>query len=281
MPFSAHNLPYDFHVHSYYSPCARHLDEEGVPQAAPERHVARASELGLRAIAFTDHFVQDPKAPGSVIYYKGTGPPMIDNLRAELARHDLSSQIEVLVGCETEMMQPDWIGIDRKFARSLDIVLVPTTHYHLRDVPRPPSWAPAHVADHMLDRLEAAVRLDYVHTIAHPFSDHEHLIGDLRAIYEALPPARLQDVLGLAADKSVALEVNGASLVSRTKPHYPMVYAEICRIAKLQGVRFTYGSDAHNYEKLGMTPEVANWIEETGLWVSDFLTPDDLPAKNR
>ena len=131
----------------------------------------------------------------------------------------------------------------------------------------------------MLDRLEAAVRLDYVHTIAHPFSDHEHLIGDLRAIYEALPPARLQDVLGLAADREVALEVNGASLASPTKPHYPVVYAEICRIAKGQGVRFTYGSDSHNCEKLGMTPEVAAWIDETGLLVSDFLTPDDLPAK--
>lgn len=281
MPFAAHNLPYDFHVHTYYSPCGRDLDEEGLPLAAPERHLARAAQLGLKAIAFTDHFVQDPTAPGVVIYYKGTGPSMLANLRAELAHLNPSSQVEVLVGCETETMRPDWIGIDPELARSLDLVLVPTTHYHLRDVPRPPSWAPADVAAHMLDRLEAVVGLDYVHAVAHPFSDHEDLIGDLRAIYEAIPPARLRDVLGLAAEKGVALEVNGAALASERKPHYPAVYAEICGIAKRQGVRFIYGSDAHDYRKIGMRPEVARWIEETGVSASDFLTPDDLRAKSR
>ena len=272
-------LPYDFHVHTYYSPCARNLDEEGLPLAAPERHLARAAELGLKAIAFTDHFVQDPAASGVVLFYKGTGPAMLANLRAELARLKLPSQVEVLVGCETETMRRDWVGIDREFARTVDIVLVPTSHYHLPDIPRPPSWAPADVAAHMLDMLEAVVRLDYIHAVAHPFADDEKLIGDLRAIYEAMSQTRLQDALGLAADKGVALEVNGAALTSGGMPHYPVIYAEICRTAKPLGVRFIYGSDAHDYRKLGMRPEVARWIERVGLVEADFLAPDDLRAR--
>ena len=91
----------------------------------------------------------------------------------------------------------------------------------------------------------------------------------------------LEDVLGLAAERGVALEVNGAALVSERKPHYPTVYAEICRTAKALGVRFTYGSDAHDYRKIGMRPEAARWIEETGLSTSDFLTPDDLRTRSR
>jgi len=276
MQFVAQNLPYDLHVHTYYSPCARELDEEGVPLAAPMRHLARAAELGMQAIAFTDHFVQDPTAPGVVVFYKGTGPAMLANLRAELARLNPPPQVELLVGCETETMRTDWIGIDPEFARSLDLVLVPTTHYHLPDVPRPPSWAPADVAAHMLDRLEAVVRLDYIHAVAHPFADDEEIIGDLRAICEAIPPARLRDVLGLAAEMDVALEVNGGALTSERLPHYPAVYAEICRIAKPLGVRFLYGSDAHDYLKLGMAPEVVCWIEHAGLSEADFVKPDDL-----
>jgi histidinol phosphatase-like PHP family hydrolase len=275
----SHNIPYDLHVHTYYSPCARELDEEGSPLAAPERYLAQAAQLGLKALAFTDHFVQDPTAPGVVLFYKGTGPGMLANLRSELARLNPPTGIEVLVGCETETMRNDWIGIDPEFARSLDLVLVPTTHYHLPDVPRPLSWAPADVATHMLDRLEAVVQLSYVHAVAHPFADDEELIGDLRALYEAMPPARLRDVLGLAAESGVALEVNGGALTSEGVPHYPAVYAEICRMAKLLGVRFVYGSDAHDYRRLGMTPEVAHWIAEVGLSGADFLGPDDLRAR--
>ena len=270
------SLPYDFHVHTYYSPCARETDEEGLALAAPGRYLTRAVELGLRAIAFTDHFVQDPTAPGVVLYYKGTGPAMLTNLRAELARLEQPLGLEVLVGCETETMRHDWVGIEPEFARSLDLVLVPTTHYHLRDVPQPRSWAPADVADHMLRMLEAVVRLDYIHAVAHPFADDERIVGDLRAIYEAMPPARLQEMLGLASENGMALEVNGVALTSQKLPHYPEVYAEVCRIAKSLDVRFLYGSDAHDYRKLGMRPQVASWIEETDLAVSDFLAPRDM-----
>jgi histidinol phosphatase-like PHP family hydrolase len=279
VPSAAFDLPYDFHVHTYYSPCARRFDEQGRPLAAPERHLFRAAELGVKAIAFTDHFVQDPTAPGVVLYYKGTGPAMLDNLRTELARMNPRPSVEILVGCETETMRDSRVGVDREFAHSVDIVLVPTTHYHLSDVPQPPSWAPVAVADHMLDRLEAVLQLDYVDAIAHPFADHEDIIGDLRAIYEAMPPARLQDALGLAVEQGIALEVNGAALTSGKLPHYPAVYAEICSMAKSLGVRFTYGSDAHDYRRLGMAPEVARWLEGIGLSESDFLTPDAFRAR--
>ena len=148
--------------------------------------------------------------------------------------------VQTLVGCETETMHNHRVGVDREFARSVDIVLVPTTHYHLSAVPRPSTWAPAAVADHMLSRLTGVLALDYVDAIAHPFADHEDIIGDLRAIYEGMPPARLQETLGLAAEQDVALEVNGAALSSTKLLHYPAVYAEICRLAKSLGVRFIY-----------------------------------------
>jgi len=64
-------------------------------------------------------------------------------------------------------------------------------------------------------------------------------------------------------------------------PNYAPVYGEVVRRAKPLGVRFTYGSDAHDYRNLGMSKDVDAWINECGLVSSDFWCPADLRAKRR
>jgi histidinol phosphatase-like PHP family hydrolase len=176
-------------------------------------------------------------------------------------------------------MSTEWVGVGTELARSLDLVLVPTSHYHLPGVPQPPGDGPAAMADHMLDMLQAVVLKPWVDAVAHPLADSEAVIGDLRRIYEAMDPARLHDVLGLAAENGVALEVNAGALLSPELPHYGEVYREVARQARAQGVRFTFGSDAHDYRKLGLSPDVEEWIVATGLNRDDFLTPADIAAR--
>lgn len=158
-------------------------------------------------------------------------------------------------------------------------MLVPTTHYHLAGVPQPSSFAPEDVAEHMLVMLEAVVGKPWVDAVAHPFAESESLIGDLRHIYKAMNKERLTDVLGLAAENGVALEVNGSAVSSPNLPNYPVVYREIVQMAKSLGVRFTFGSDAHECRKLGMCPQAEDWIVSAGLIASDFVTLAELRTK--
>ena len=274
-------LDFDSHVHTYYSPCAHKVDDAGLPVASPERHLQRATELGLHSIVFTDHFVEDPTLPGVVLFYKGSGRAMLRDLRLELDRLPATQSCQVFVGCETETMSTEWVGVSEAMARELDFVLVPTTHYHLPGVPQPASYAPRDVAAHMLVMLESVVCKPWLDSVAHPFAETEALIGDLRAIYDAMDQARLRDVLGLAARNGVALEVNASSVTTPSLPNYPAVYREIVSLAKSLGVRFTFGSDAHNYADLGMTPAAQAWITASGLTAGDFLSPLELRAKRR
>jgi histidinol phosphatase-like PHP family hydrolase len=272
-------LPFDSHVHSYYSPCAHGVDRASQPVASPERYLQRAGEIGLRTLVFTDHLVEDPTLPGVVLFYKGSGVTILRNLRLELDRLPAMQGCDVFIGCETETLSTEWVGVSEALARELDLVLVPTTHYHLPGVPQPASAAPRDVATHLLVMLEAVVRKPWLDAVAHPFAESESLIGDLRAIYEAMDKARLRDVLGLAARNRVALEVNASSLAAPSLPNYATVYREIVTLAKSLGVRFTFGSDAHNYANLGMTPEAEAWITASGLTSGDFLSPQMLRAK--
>ncbi len=272
-------LDLDSHVHTYYSPCAQGVDQAGRPVASPQRYLQRAGEIGLRALVFTDHFVEDPTLPGVVLFYKGSGKAMLRNLRLELDRLPAMQGCDVFVGCETETMSTEWVGVGEAMAKELDFVLVPTTHYHLPGVPQPASYAPGDVATHMLAMLEAVVHKPWLDSVAHPFAEVESLIGDLRAIYEAMNKARLRDILGLAARNGVALEVNASCLAAPELPNYAAVFREIVSLAKSLGVRFTFGSDAHNASNLGMTREAAAWITSSGLTPGDFLSPQMLRAK--
>ena len=272
-------LSSDYHIHTYYSPCGHRVDESARPVAAPERHVQRAHELGLSEIAFTDHFVEDPTAPGTVLFYKGSGPAIIEDLKRELSRGPQFDDLDVYIGCETETLSTEWVGIGPERARQLDFVMAPTTHYHLPGVPQPNSWAPADVADHMLTMLESVGHKPWIDAIAHPFAEKEALIGDLRAIYEAMEASRLTDILGLLSRNAIALEVNGSSVASENLPHYGAVYAEIVALAKSLGVRFTFGSDAHDYCTLGLSSAAEAWILTAGLETADFLTMADLGAR--
>jgi len=271
-------LDHDLHVHTYYSPCARREDAAGRPAATPQRYLERVDELGLRLLVFTDHFVEDPTTPEMAQFYKGSGPAILRDLRAELARLESPTDLQILIGCETETLAPGRPAISRSLAERLDFVLVPTTHYHLTGIPQPRSFAPGDVAEHMLLMLESVIKLGWVDAIAHPFDEREALVGDLRCIYDAMDKSHLDDILALAAENGTALEVNGSALNSPNRPHYPAMYLPVVQRAKALGVRFTFGSDAHSLDMLGMSPENAAWFQEAGLTANDFVTPQVLRA---
>lgn len=271
--------PYDMHAHTYYSPCGRRLTADGQPSATPALYRDEARRLGLQTIYLTDHLVQDPTDPAAPQFYKGSGPAILADLRHELARLDCADGVRFLVGCETETFSTEQVGIGPALAAQLDIVLVPTSHYHLTGAPQPESMAPADVARHMLTLLASVVAKPWLDVIAHPFAENEALIGDLRAIWEAMDRAWLTDILGEAARVKMAVEANAACLQDPAIPHYREVMAQFLPLARAQGCKLTIGSDAHQVDMLAWPLEVEGWLRDIGLAEADFLTPEELVAR--
>ena len=269
----------DFHVHTYYSQCARRLTPIGLPEATPERYMAEAARLGLTTLFFTDHFVEAPSVPGTPQFYKGSGPAIISNLKREIARLEIPEGLQVFVGCETETLSTERVGVSPECAAELDIVLAPTTHYHLPGVPCPRSDAPEDVADHMLTMLASVAQKPWIDAIAHPFYERESLVGDLLRVYESMDLSRLTDTLATLAENRIAVEVNASALVARNCPQYRPMMAQVLPLAKDQGCCFTIGSDAHSVGRLAFPRNEETWLCEIGLGESDFLTLEELQER--
>ncbi len=271
--------PVDMHAHTYYSPCGRRLTPDGRPSATPGLYLAEARRLGIQTVYLTDHFVEDPTDPAAPQFYKGSGPAIIADLRRELQALGDTGNVRFLVGCETETMSTEHVGVSRETAAQLDIVLVPTTHYHLTGTPQPDSSAPADVARHMLTMLASVVAKPWLDVVAHPFAENESLIGDLRAIWEAMDRNWLSDTLAQAAQAKMGIEVNAACLRDPAIPHYREVMAAFLPLARAQGCKLTIGSDAHQVDMLSWPIEVEDWLRSIGLTEADFATPEELVAR--
>jgi len=272
-------VPYDMHAHTYYSPCGRRLTADGQPSATPARYRDEAQRLGLQTIYLTDHFVEDPTNPAAPQFYKGSGPAIHADLRRELAMLGEMEGVRFLVGCETETFSTEQVGIGPAMAAQLDIVLVPTPHYLLTGVPQPASAAPADVARHMLTMLNSVVLKPWLDVLAHPFAENETLIGDLRAIYDAMDRRWLGDILGEAARARIAVEVNVAPLHDKGIPHYREVLAQFLPLARAAGCKLSLGSDAHQVDMLAWPMQENAWLTELGLGPADFLTPAERGAR--
>ena len=76
---------YDLHIHTRLSSCAK-------PEALAADYIARAKEMGLSAIAFTDH-MWDSAVPGASNWYKPQNYEHICELKKELPAADPALKI--------------------------------------------------------------------------------------------------------------------------------------------------------------------------------------------
>jgi len=96
-------IDHDLHIHTYLSSCCG--DKEN---CTPAKILARAEETGLRTIGFADHMWANPDVTPND-WYAAQGEEQIARLRADLA--EVSTDVRVLVGCETETAATGKFGI--------------------------------------------------------------------------------------------------------------------------------------------------------------------------
>ena len=192
---------YDLHVHTSLSSCAK-------PEASAAGYIARAKEMGLTTIAFTDH-MWDSAVPGASNWYVPQNYEHICQLKKELPAADPS--LKILFGCETECDKYGTVGISEEVAAQLDILLVPNSHTHMRDFVIPSEDRDdiirhgKFMVKHFMDIVNSPVA-KYITAIPHPFC----AVGcpEAQQVLDSIPDSALKECAAAAKEKDIALEIN-------------------------------------------------------------------------
>lgn len=260
-------LRQNFHVHTYLSPCSREKDRN-----IPRNIIARAEEVGLEAIGFTDHFFVKRDGVAVPPFYQSVGTEVFDQIAAEL--EGIETELKVLQGCEADLVREDVCSIPDAFAERFDYGLVAATHFHLGGTQQPKSNDPQDVADHITRFFERAVSLPFTDIIAHPFLVGGGVLGDLNRVVDQISDERLQGLLEFARERAVAMEMSPGMFSSPAWNHeFPNRLYAMCRET---GVRISIGSDSHSLDMISGAFALLPRIQALNLDEADFITWEDL-----
>ena len=263
-------LRQNFHVHTYLSPCSREKDRN-----IPKNIVARAEEVGLEAIGFTDHFFVKRDDVSVPPFYGPVGAEVFDRVEREL--EGIETELKILRSCEADLVREDVCSIPEAFAERFDYGLVAATHFHLEGTQQPQSTDPQDVADHVTRFFERAVRLPFTDIVAHPFLVGGGVLGDMNRVADRISDARLRELLEFARDRDVAMEMSPGMFSDRIwNDEFPKRLYTMC---KETDVRISIGSDSHSLDGLSGAFALLPRIRALNLGEGDFITWEDLRGK--
>ncbi|RKH38212.1 DNA polymerase/3'-5' exonuclease PolX [Corallococcus sicarius] len=195
------------HAHSTWSDGRNSLEE-----------MARAAQaLGLKYLTITEH-------SEAAIYAGGL---KVDDLKRQWEEIDRVNEavpgVRLLKGIEVDILETGALDYADSVLEQLEIVIASIHVRHSLD------------EDQMTRRVLAALDNPHMHVLGHPTG---------RLIQSRDPyPLRMEEVLERAAERGVAVEVNG-------KPQRLDIKAEYVRMAVTRGVKLVASCDAHRQEDL-------------------------------
>ncbi|MCK4983586.1 MAG: PHP domain-containing protein [Victivallaceae bacterium] len=248
----------DMHIHSFASVCCQ--DE----RQTPENIVPLLAGKGYKKIGFTDHVWISKDVEPSHFYKTQNGErhlELFDFIRS------CRWEIEVLVGCETDMIAPGVFGITPEFKEKMDYVVMATDHFHMTNfVQLPEEETPECLARHMLKFFISAAKSGIPDILVHPFFPYGYVELYDKSI-ASLPDAELLDAFSIAASNNIGIEINKCYL---PKPQLDRCFSletpmRILTLAKQAGCTFTIGSDAHNIESFDVLDKLQSLAESLDL----------------
>lgn len=252
---------HDLHLHSFLSLCS------GDAAQTPERMLQYAEENGLKTLCLTDHF-WDEDVPRIIPF----GFYDIQNYEHISAALPLPRRdgIRFLFGAETDLDMNCTLGLTRECFDRFDFVIIPTTHLHMDGFTCRGDENTEERARLWVERLDAVLDMDI------PFSKVgiAHLTCDLMnrghnaETLDLIPDSEFRRVFARCADRGCGIELNFNSI--RIKDENKASILRCYLIAKEEGCKFYFGSDAHHPS--GLDAEKANAehiIDLLGLEESD------------
>lgn len=236
---------HDLHVHTIYS-----SDTSG--KATVENYMVEAQRLGIKKMGFAEHFWDD-RVEGAFPFYRTQTFAFVSQVRQgiEACR---GQGIELLFGCEAEYDPVHKApALTAEVAEQFDFVIVPNSHSH-ETMPKAYYNNKEKHKDFILEAFYNIIRCDvspYVNAIAHPFSlvRCPYSCDDLVAL---VSDDEFKRLFAETARKGIALEINmGSYLGGLYQLGLELDRAADCqlmrmfRLAKAEGCRFIFGSDAH------------------------------------
>jgi histidinol phosphatase-like PHP family hydrolase len=253
-------IPYDFHIHTVWSHCA---DRENTL----ENIIETAQWLGLKTIAFTDHYFQDPYQ--SWVLYENCNHVMIAEIRESLSKID-TGDLNILVGCEADCIGVGKFTIDESRAKELDLVTLSTSHFHNMKE-NIDQYTDQQKSKMIIDRTLPALELPWVHILPHPFWIPLHGFGTHEFFIDMIEDKIIQEMGELAIKNQIAMEIN---LNSLSYEDYQRPMRRVVEIWREMGVMFSRGSDAHALDTMDRDNIEDDVLVSFDLTAENFITPD-------
>lgn len=252
-------IDHDLHIHSGRSFCSQNPDQN------PQNLLAYAEKNKFKTLCLTDH-MWDSAVPGASDWLAGQN---YDHISKSLPLPK-SDTVNFLFGCEVDLDKHLTLGISPAVMDKLDFFIISITHMHMAGFAVEGWENAAERAELWCKRLDAVLNMDL------PF--HKIGLGHLTCIYiyrenytEALnliPKEEYHRLFAKAAKLGVGIELNFDSfaLTDETREIALLPY----RIAKEEGCKFYFGSDAHIPSDLpGALPNFENIVNLLDLTEDD------------
>lgn len=249
----------DLHIHSRLSLCS------GDSRQTPDAILKYALDNDLKTVCLTDHY-WDESVPGASDWYAVQNYEHI----AEYLPLPQADGVRFLFGCETELREDMTLGISPALFDRFDFIIIPTTHLHMNGFTCRGDEDAAERAALWIKRLDGVLDMSL------PFEKVgiAHLTCDLMYPDHYLEVlARLTEndyapVFRKAAERGVGIELN-FPVSSLTEENRELILRPY-RVAKEQGCKFYFGSDAHHPRELETEKQNAETIIDLlGLEESD------------
>ncbi len=251
----------DFHVHTFLSPCAKD-PLWNLPAIA-----RLADELGMHTVAVTDHFYQKRPGFSPPPFYEGVDERCYIQNLAEKA--SLETDVRILVSCEIDMIDSGVFTLEKNFAHSLPAGLVSSSHYHIGGIAQPVSADARAIGKYVLERMRGVFEWPASQILAHPLCALQNSLGDFRRVLDAITDEEFREVLALAAENNVAVEIRAA--VFGEEKHLHDHHMRFYSLAKLEGCKIAPASDAHSADGFGNTGGIVRWAEKLGFSSFDVI----------
>ncbi len=251
---------HDIHVHTFLSSC-------GEPNAIPQDYIKIAKKQGIKVLGFSDH-VWDSAVAGAWPWYQPQDINHVMKIR-ELVQQE-NQDIKILFGCETEFCGGDKIAMTKENASRFDYILVPTTHFHMKDVVCPSYITKSiDVAKLMVERFNEAIGLDIATAIAHPFVPFGFMEQASECI-SFISDDEFMNSFSLAREKHVGIEIHKEMFFPINEEIDKEVFIRVLSIAKKAGCHFHYGSDAHSISAFEEQNEIGDYMKFCNITEDDI-----------
>lgn len=239
----------DLHIHSQLSRCSRD------PEQTADAILKYALDNKLKTVCVTDHY-WDENVEGPSDWYAKQDYAHI----AQILPLPQAEGVHFLFGCETDLRADLTLGISPAMYDKFDFIIIPTTHLHMDGFTCRGNENAVGRAKLWLNRFDAVLNMDlpfHKVGIAHLTCDLMYPKRSLRVL-KRLTEDDYTPLFRKAAKLGVGIELNFPvdSITDESKDLILLPY----RIAKAEGCKFYFGSDAHHPDKFEIEKENAETI---------------------